>query len=283
LHTGTTFTTPVINQTSTYYVETRYNTLASKAKRLAVKARVSKPVQSSSVSGSSTVCQASSNIVYTVDEIEGATSYIWSLPNGATGESNSNTILVDFGRSAISGTIKVRGSNVCGNGDETTMDVQVNPVPATPVITFADGVLTSDAASGNQWYFENTIVENADQNTLQPAKSGLYYTIVTQNGSVSDESNRIAAYGTKSDEFVHKRKIVLFPNPIEQGTSQIFISGIEPEEIILVELINSKGQSVYKEIQNGSGIFFDRSLETGIYLLKVQHSAGYSIEKVIVK
>ena len=54
------------------------------------------PLDAGSITGSTTVCQSTSNITYTVPAITGATSYIWTLPTGATGSSTTNSISVSL-------------------------------------------------------------------------------------------------------------------------------------------------------------------------------------------
>lgn len=81
------------------------------------------------ISGPVTVCSGQSQVAYSVDEITGATSYNWTLPAGAVGNSNTNTILVDFGPTATSGNISVYGTNLYGNGPSSSLAITVNPLP----------------------------------------------------------------------------------------------------------------------------------------------------------
>ena len=64
------------------------------------------------------ICQGQTGVIYTVPVITNATSYIWTLPFGATitAGANTNSITVDFSSSASSGNITAQGSNICGNG-----------------------------------------------------------------------------------------------------------------------------------------------------------------------
>jgi hypothetical protein len=62
------------------------------------------------------------------------------------------------------------------------------PVKATvvnldqAVITVSSNILTSSHASGNQWYFNDTKIEGANGQTIQPVQSGTYKTEVTLSG-----------------------------------------------------------------------------------------------------
>jgi len=87
------------------------------------------PSTAGTISGASTVCQGQSSVVYTVLPIDNATSYLWTLPNGATGTSTTNTITVDYSNTAVSGNITVKGSNNCGDGIASTLPITLNLLP----------------------------------------------------------------------------------------------------------------------------------------------------------
>jgi hypothetical protein len=106
------------------------------------------PDPATNISGSSTVCQGQNTVNYTVPAVPNATGYTWNLPSGASLISgvNTNSIMVNFGASAVSGNISVRGTNSCGNGAlSASFAVTVNPLPAaagvitTPVTNICDG------------------------------------------------------------------------------------------------------------------------------------------------
>jgi hypothetical protein len=85
------------------------------------------------ISGSSTVCK-NTNSSFSVGTITGATSYVWSVPSGATITSGQGTtsIVANFGSSAVSGNVSVYGTNVAGNGTPSNLAVSVNTVPLQP-------------------------------------------------------------------------------------------------------------------------------------------------------
>lgn len=89
------------------------------------------PVAAGAITGSLTVCEGTSGVVYSVTSITGAISHVWSIPSGAsiTNGAGTNSITVDF-TGAVSGNIKVYGQNTCGKGDSTEIAVTVNPLPA---------------------------------------------------------------------------------------------------------------------------------------------------------
>ena len=84
------------------------------------------PVDADIISGISIVYQGQNSVNYTVPSIANATSYIWTLPDGATGTSETNSLMVNYSSSAISGNITVKGHNDCGNGTASLLAITVN-------------------------------------------------------------------------------------------------------------------------------------------------------------
>ncbi len=83
------------------------------------------PARPASISGSTAVCMNQSGVAYSIAWIDGATSYQWLVPQGATivaGQS-TNAIVVNFG--AVAGKVKVRAINACGNSIYQTSTVSI--------------------------------------------------------------------------------------------------------------------------------------------------------------
>ncbi len=83
------------------------------------------PSNAGIISGNNNVCQGQNGVIYSVSPIANATSYEWSLPNGVWGNSNSNTISVNYGMNSSSGMISVKGINACGQGMASTLPISV--------------------------------------------------------------------------------------------------------------------------------------------------------------
>lgn len=78
------------------------------------------------ITGLTTVLQGQNNVTYTTTLIPNATTYVWTLPNGATGTSSTNSITINYGNSAQSGNITVRGNNSFGVGNASSLSIIVN-------------------------------------------------------------------------------------------------------------------------------------------------------------
>lgn len=98
------------------------------------------PGMAGAISGNKTVCQGENSVTYTVDAIDNASSYKWVLPTGATGSSTTNSITVNYSKSAISGNITVKGHNDCGDGIVSYSMVTINQLP---IISLRDTAVIS--------------------------------------------------------------------------------------------------------------------------------------------
>lgn len=89
------------------------------------------PTQATAITGSNTVCQGVSGVVYIANNLNNGLSYTWSLPNGANIVSglNTKTITVNYDNTATSGSISVYGTNGCGDGNSKNLAITVNPLP----------------------------------------------------------------------------------------------------------------------------------------------------------
>ncbi len=92
------------------------------------------PAAAAAISGSTSVCPGQTSVTYTVPFISGATSYIWTLPLGATGSSTSNSITVSFDTTAASGFITVRGHNPCYDGASSSLAININSMPKPQIL-----------------------------------------------------------------------------------------------------------------------------------------------------
>lgn len=115
------------------------------------------PISAGIINGSVKVCQGITGQVYTVPPIANATSYIWAVPPGATitNGQGTNTIFVDYGAAAVSGVVTVKGSNTCGKGSISTLNITVvlspqltlNTSPATINCTITSVTLSASTTT----------------------------------------------------------------------------------------------------------------------------------------
>jgi large repetitive protein len=88
------------------------------------------PAQPSTISGTTTPCQGSSQ-TYSVTSVGGVT-YNWTFPSGWTQTAGGTTNSVTVTVGSTSGDVIVTPSNSCGNGTARSLSTTVNTAPATP-------------------------------------------------------------------------------------------------------------------------------------------------------
>lgn len=240
------------------------------------------------ISGTYELCAGTQYVSYSVTAIPDAVDYIWTLPEGATiveGE-NTNSIKVDFAPDAASGNISVYGENLCGTGHESPpFEITVTPVPPAPVASVDEFImLHSSAPEGNQWYFEGVMIEGATGQDYQPEEEGFYWTIVTINGCVSEESNHVEVIFTGLGE-LKGSGFSIYPVPNDgKFTAIIAIPG---EDTFSINIFNDLGVKVF-ELKNLKVVGkAQQSIDlgnpsTGIYTIVFQGNNQTAIRKVLV-
>ena len=153
------------------------------------------PLSAGPITGTTTVCQGQSSTTYTVPTITNATSYVWILPTGVTGASTTNSITVNYGNSAVSGNITVRGSNSCGDGPISSLAITVNQLASAPSVTspvaYCQGVSASPLnATGSSLLWYSTSNGGAGSSTAPTPSTSIagivnYYVSQTTNNCES--------------------------------------------------------------------------------------------------
>lgn len=148
---------------------------------------VAAPSTPASISGNSALCNTDS-ITYTVPSQIGVSSYTWTLPNGWTGNSNTNTITVLPATNG--GNLEVVANNLCGNS--TASQIQISYIGAPNVIasSSANQICLGDSVvlsgSGADTYVWNNNVSNGLAFT--PSSSNSYILTGTINGCSNNDT-----------------------------------------------------------------------------------------------
>jgi len=245
------------------------------------------PGAAGTITGTASVCEGATGVSYSIPSVVGATSYIWTVPSGAaiSGGLNTNNITVDFPTGAISGNITVYATNSCGNGTVSpNFAVTVNAIPATPVVTNTGDTLHSSAPTGNQWYFEGTIIVGATAQTYVATQDGLYWTIVTINGCSSAESNHKQIITTGIDKH-SSSSINVYPVP-NDGRFNVTITNASVETYS-IHVYNGLGVAIYEEAKvevNGTlqKVIDLRPVANGVYTIIFENGQSQVVKKVVV-
>ncbi len=123
-----------------------------------------------SIDGPVGVCRSSTNQVFSVSPVPGATSYQWTLPFGATGSSTTNSISLSFSSTYVSGNICVRAVNACGQSAAFCREIKYyGAKPVTP------GVISGVAVGlcTNQTYSVAPVANTTTYNWVAPANTNI--------------------------------------------------------------------------------------------------------------
>ncbi len=102
-----------------------------------------------SPSGPSPVCVGQTNVPYTIPPILFAETYLWTLPNGDTATTATNSISLNFPALSSGGVLTVQGVNSnCGAGlNSPPLQILVNPTPVATATPSAQTICSGDTTS----------------------------------------------------------------------------------------------------------------------------------------
>ena len=126
--------------------------------------------------------------MFTTPAIAGATSYVWTLPTGATGSSTTNSITLSFNSTYNSATLSVRAVGPCGTSASFSRVVYANTaVPAAPA--FISGAVSDVCAGTTQTYTCAGVAAATSYQWTAPTNATIVSGQGTQTVTVSFASN----------------------------------------------------------------------------------------------
>jgi len=227
-------------------------------------------------SGNQTICAGDSLVLSANNGI----TYSWQpdsmLYNATVNNPQTYPLTQD-----ISFIVTVTDAHSCSNSD--TLDITVNPVP-TPTIVENSGVLTSNYAIGNQWYFNGVLIPNESNQSITPTQNGDYTVAVTINNctGISAPYNMI---NVGNNDKYYDNNLHIYPNPT---SGIVFITlNIPNTNYINILVKDILGHTIVsKEIisdNNSDKIFFDLSrFMDGIFFIEVHTGQNVYFDKIIL-
>jgi hypothetical protein len=230
-------------------------------------------------------------VAYNASATNGGTApiYQWQV-NGANVGTNSSIYTSSLLTNGDIINCLLISSATCTSGNpatSNTITATVSPSVPTPVVTlFNADSLVSDAASGNQWYFQNALgsfpISSATGQTYDAITSGEYYVIVTDgNGCVSDTSNVITVVivGIPVNAADNMK---IYPNP---STGMITVeSGWDQGNAAFYEVQDILGQVIASGmISNKTELLNFGKLAEGMYLLRIKTKDSILTREIIIE
>jgi hypothetical protein len=256
------------------------------------------------VSGPDSVCQ-SSTTDYIIEEVAGATTYFWTVPEGSviTDGQGTRSIKVNWGQNT--GDIRVTAANICGTSDPQLKSIQLYllPEPAgeiagkdTVCLNHSDIIYTVPAIPGaNSYSWElpgSAYITNGDGTDSIHVNFGPDAT----SGQLSVQGLNSCGVGTGSSKYINIKTcagisenektflIKLLFNPSDKLLN-VIITGMEKG--LEIWLISMDGKALFQRSwENISPEFHDMinvsGYTQGIYLVKILNNDKVFFEKVIL-
>jgi sugar lactone lactonase YvrE len=222
------------------------------------------PVAISNIQGPSILSCNAQTQTYSVSPVANAISYTWTLPSGATGNSNSNTINVSFSATTIFGVISVAAFNACGQSTNKSLSVRNNP--GNPVIVQNGNILhCTTNYNGYQWYDQNGIINGATNQDYIPPQAGTYSLKAYYfSNCISNNSNSISYNPQLPNIYYDNQPDILVGNPVT--ISPTYVGQVPPGAFQQVSTVagtgvlgSNNGISNQASFNNPQGITLDSS------------------------
>jgi Zn-dependent metalloprotease len=213
-------------------------------------------------------------------------SYKWYKGNtplnnvGNLSGTNTSRLLIHYASAQDEGNYWCRISN--GKVFDSDNALLIIKRTNTPEISFNEGLLQSDAPSGNQWYLNNQPVQYAVNSTFIPQSEGDYFVIVTTNNCLSSKSNVINYITTGIEEQVTGKGIIVYPNPAGDFV-KISINNKFGSDFT-VDVYNKIGRLLKSVNKDKTENMFEidlKDLPAGLYMLRLHNSDTQYRVKVI--
>ena len=169
----------------------------------------------------------------------------------------------------------------------TAVVVTINPQPAQPVVSYTgNGVYSSSATTGNQWYLDGNIAPGATNQTFDASlyKGSTVTVIVTNADGCTSETSADAVVGLSEIKNT-LNNVNVYPNP-SNGLFDINFNAATSATYD-VKVTNVIGQTLVNRTVNVSGnmnVNMDiTSFNQGLYFVIISSQGEENVYKLIVE
>ena len=261
LQTGTSFTTPYITTTSTYYVDATNNGCTSSSRTAVIASINTTPT----IIGTTPLSRCDAGTVALAASASSGTINCTRSSSGGSSLQTGNSFTTPSINTTTTYYIDATNNN-CTSPSRTAVVATVNTIPTKPAI-FWDGIqfsTTSSSTSVNyQWLFNNSSITSATSFIYKPNEIGNYKIQITGANGCKNESESFVL-SVKADNNLVK----IFPNPASKYV-MVYLSQ-KPSQSITMKLFNTQGQELKKVIINNQITYIPLSeILVGNYIIKI--------------
>lgn len=273
------FTTPILNATTTYHVASvTANGCESSARTaitITVNARPSAPVVNPQIS----ICAGANAII---SPISGGARYRFYTDSvGGSpipGGESVNTLSIPFLTTTTTYYIASLSTQGCESNTRTVVTVNVNPLPLVQIAQMGDSLFATTNPGNFQWLLNGVAIAGATDMHFKPLLSGEYTLSVTSPEGCIGLSNAVNFIATGL-EFGHVSAAPnwsAYPVPFADKLT------IEAENAFSYVLIDSRGVIVKRGMTETSQVtLHTEDLQTGLYLVKINIYGQTHVRKLI--
>lgn len=164
--------------------------------------------------------------------------------------------------------------------------ISFTPLPATPVVSQSNLVLSSSASSGNQWKRNGQNIAGATEQTYTVTQSGIYTVVVSNQNCASAPSNAIAIDLTPNQDLLAGQiQWQLYPNP---ARDRMFLSCDNcAGGKYHFRVLDATGRSLKEftgSLQEGDIQELDiRYLPSGVYWIRSAEGSARFMKKIMIQ
>lgn len=256
---------------------TKSNTQSSHAYRFTL-CEVRGPIATASETPG-TVCAGSSisltSAAASVTETSPTYTYAWtSVPAGFTSSSQNPTT----NPTAPTTYTVVITNTALGCSSSASVSVNVNSLPAVPVVSQLGSDLYSTSANAYQWYLNGGTIGGATSQSYTPVASGSFTVVVTDANGCSSTSAPFSFAYTGFENLTPEEIITLIPNPT---TGMLTLSGVMvDQQDFTVEIFSIFGKNMM-QLVNVKNIDLS-SFADGMYLVVIKTVNSITVTKKII-
>ncbi len=224
-------------------------------------------------------CNSQSAILYVSGD---GSNFIWTPTDGIT-DSTLSGDSVTVSPTATT-TYMVTGINSSGCATSGTDMVNVIASPGTPTFSQNGNVLTSSSVHDNQWFRNDSILNNDTSENLTIIVSGYYWVVVTNeaNGcSTASDSVYIKVSGINQISAISDQ-LSIYPNPFNNNIFIKINSSAGDIKDWNLQITDVLGQTVFNKLFIDYSNDIDLSnLASGVYFITVINKTGRAVFPIV--